>query len=61
MKNIDIREAAKESGVCLWQIADVLGMADNNFSRKLRKELSDGEKSKIKSIIKTIAASNAEK
>ena len=40
MKNNDIRLAAAGAGVCLWQIADALGIADNSFSRKLRKELS---------------------
>ena len=26
MKNKDIREVAKQAGVCLWQIAERLGM-----------------------------------
>ena len=37
--NRDIRRAAAFSGVCLWQIADSLGITDANFSRKLRREL----------------------
>lgn len=51
MKNIDIREAAANAGVKLWQIADKLGIYDGNFSRRLRKELSEEEKKKIFSII----------
>ena len=39
MCNLEIREAAKENGVFLWQIAEVYGVNDGNFSRKLRKEL----------------------
>lgn len=45
--NRDIRRAAAFSGVCLWQIADSLGITDANFSRKLRRELPADEKEKI--------------
>lgn len=51
MNNYDIKEAAKRAGIKLWQIADKLGINDGNFSRKLRKELSDDEKQKIFDII----------
>ena len=51
MNNKDIREKAKECGVHLWQIAEVLGINDGNFSRKLRHELPDEEKEKIFKII----------
>lgn len=51
MSNIEIRKKAKESGVHLWRIADVLGITDGNFSRKLRKELSEAEKEQIFKII----------
>ena len=46
-----IKERAKKAGVKLWQIADKLGINDGNFSRKLRKELSDDDKQKIFDII----------
>ena len=51
MANCDVRQAAAGAGVKLWQIADALGIADCNFSRKLRKELAQEEKEKILSII----------
>ena len=51
MSNIEIRKKAKGSGVHLWRIADVLGITDGNFSRKLRKELSESEKKQIFKII----------
>ena len=35
MVNQDIRRTAAGSGVKLWQIADALGIADFNFSRKI--------------------------
>ena len=42
--NKEIRELAKENGVKLWQIAEVFGCYDGNFSRKLRKEFSPANK-----------------
>ena len=55
MSNIDIRTMATANGVHLWRIADALGMADNAFSRKLRKELPQEEKEKILTVIKKLA------
>lgn len=53
-KNNDIRQAAKKSGVFLYQIADELGIQDSCFSRKLRKELPDAEKELILLIIEDL-------
>ena len=55
MRNKEIREAAKKAGVCLWQIAERLGMNDGNFSRKLRRELSDSDKERVMEIIVELA------
>lgn len=55
MKNQDIRQAAAGAGLRLWQIADALGIADCNFSRRLRRELPPEEKEKIFSIIQELA------
>ncbi len=55
-QNLDIRNAAKESGVRLWEIADELGILDVSFSRKLRKELSTEEKAKIYAIIAQLSS-----
>lgn len=51
MRNEDIRQMAKAAGIKLWQIAEVVGVNDGNFSRKLRHELSATEKQKILEII----------
>lgn len=56
MKNKDVRVYAREKGVYLWQIAESLGIADSNFSRKLRKELPEEIKKKIFKIIDALAA-----
>ena len=53
--NMDIREYARKNGVYLWEVAQVYGCNDGNFSRKLRKELPKSEKSIIRGIIKGIA------
>lgn len=55
MANQDIRRAAAGSGVKLWQIAEALGVADYNFSRKLRKELPFDEKENIFYVIAQLA------
>lgn len=54
--NTDIREKAKANNVLLWQIAEKLNITDATFSRKLRVELSKDEKTKIFSIIDSLAA-----
>lgn len=56
MCNKDIREYAVKNNVRLWQIASVLQINDGNFSRKLRVELSQEEKQRIKDIIDKLAS-----
>lgn len=58
--NQQIREAAKSAGVKLWEIAAKVGVTDSNFSRKLRRELSQAETAQILSIISDLAAEKAE-
>lgn len=53
--NEDIKKKAKEQGVYLWEVAEKLNINDGNFSRKLRKDLSNKEKTKILAIIDEIA------
>lgn len=55
VKNQDIKDAAKKSGIKLWQIAEKLGIWDATLSRKLRKELPQEEKEKIIGIIAELA------
>ena len=55
MKNIRIREEAKNRNVPLWRIAEANGMADYAFSRKLRHELPKDEQEKIIRSIQTLA------
>lgn len=55
MENVKIRDAAKQAGVYLWEIAERFGCNDGNFSRKLRRELPEDEQKKIMFIIADIA------
>lgn len=55
MANEEIKHAAAAAGVRLWRIGEALGLSDCNFSRKLRKELPQEEKSKIRGIIDELA------
>lgn len=55
MANQDVRRAAAGTGVKLWQIAEALGIADCNLSRKLRRELPAEEKEKIFRIIRDLS------
>lgn len=51
MKNKDIKNYAKANGVRLWRIAEALHINDGNFSRRLRKEMSEAQKQEIVKII----------
>lgn len=58
--NKEIRDAAKEAGICLWQVADKLGVSDGNFSRKLRRELPAEDREKVLSIIRELSQEKQE-
>lgn len=53
--NQDIRSLAESKNVRMWQIADRYGLHEGNFSRKMRKPLSDADRERIISIINEIA------
>lgn len=50
-KNKEVREAIRNSGLKFWEVAEILGVGDATFSRKLRKEMSTTEKNKILNIL----------
>jgi len=54
MCNAAVREAISRSGLKYWQVAEVYGCSDGNFSRKLRRELPEVEKLKILAIIRSL-------
>ena len=60
MCNLDIRKEIEEAGLRFWQIAYALGINDSNFSRKLRRELPEVEKARIRKIIAELAKEGQE-
>ena len=56
MHNVAIRAAAKAANVYLWQIADEIGITDNEFSRRLRYEFPEQEQARIIRIIEEISS-----
>ena len=60
MSNQLIRETASKNGVYLWEVAERVGLADCNFSRKLRRELPQDEQEQIVRLIYEIAAEREE-
>ncbi|MGN0467989.1 MAG: hypothetical protein ACI4GY_04620 [Acutalibacteraceae bacterium] len=55
MSNMEIRIKATQKGVKMWQLADELGIHEGTFSKKLRHELPEEEKTKILALIDEIA------
>lgn len=54
--NNDIREAARKSGVFLYQIAKKLDISDSGFIVKLRYEFSEADKEQVFNAIENIRA-----
>ena len=53
--NEDIRKLIFDSKIPMWKIANKYGCTDSTFSKKLRFELSQEEKEKIKEAIKKLS------
>ena len=58
-KNQDIRKAAKEAGLFLWQIAEKLEYSEYTMVKKMRKELPAEEKARIFGLIEELKAAEA--
>ena len=53
-RNNDIRAAAKENRVYLYEIAEKIGISEPTFIRRMRKELSDAIRAKVFAAIEEI-------
>lgn len=60
MSGADVKKYILSEGVKLWRIAEILGMNDGNFSRRLRSDFSKNEFDRIKKAV-LIAKRNTEK
>jgi hypothetical protein len=54
MANKDVQINILSSGFKKWQVAEAVGIADNTFSKWLRKELSEEKKALIFSAIEKL-------
>lgn len=54
MTGQEIKSMILESGVKLWEVAELWGLNDGNFSRRLRKPFNDNEVNRIKEIIRKL-------
>ncbi|MDP4120148.1 MAG: hypothetical protein Q8876_03715 [Bacillota bacterium] len=59
MANEGLKNEIKEAGLYFWQVATRLGTSDAGFSRKLRLELSDDEKLRVRKAIKELVEKRA--
>lgn len=51
MQGHDVKQLILSEGIHLWKVAELWGLTDSNFSRRLRKPFSADEVKKVKSII----------
>lgn len=56
MKNSEIRQAAKASGVFLYEIAGKLHISEPTMTRLMRNELDERKKSELLNAITAVAA-----
>ena len=56
MSGQEIKALILSSGLKCWQVADELGMADGNFSRRLRKPFDEKAVEKVKAAIAKLTA-----
>lgn len=55
MRNKEIRDYIKSKSIPMWRVAERLGIADSNFSRMLRYEISEDKKKEIMHIVDELA------
>ena len=51
MNNIGIRLEMAKAGLKQWQVADLIGITEQAFSKKLRRELPQAEQEQIIKLI----------
>ena len=60
MANRDIRLYMRGRGVTFWRLADELGIHENTLYYRLRHELPEIEKGRLRALVDGIAAEEAE-
>lgn len=54
MTGTEIKNLIHSAGLKCWQVAELWGLNDGNFSRRLRKPFNDDEVARIRSIIEQL-------
>lgn len=60
MENQEIRESAKGRRVCLWQVAERMGISEPTMTRRMRRPLPDAERKAMLTIIEQLAQAKEE-
>lgn len=60
MANEIIRQATKDAGLKLWEVAETVGVTDSTFSKMLRREFPEAKQQAILAEIKRLAAEKKE-
>jgi hypothetical protein len=56
MTGLEIKNLIHKSGFKCWQVAELWGLCEGNFSRRLRKPFNDEEVERIKNILDELRA-----
>lgn len=59
MSNKEVRIAIIQANIRQYQVADKLGIAEQNFSRKMRYEMSEKEKKRVLKAIEELKQENS--
>ena len=61
MTGAEIKQLIQGAGLKLWQVAQLWGCSDGNFSRRLRKPFSAEDVERIKAIIAELTENREDK
>lgn len=55
MTGSEVKQLILSEGLRCWQVAELWGLNDGNFSRRLRKSFNEEEVKRVKSIIQKLS------
>lgn len=55
MTGSEVKQLILSNGLKCWQVAELWGLNDGNFSRRLRKPFNEEEVKRVKSIIQKLS------
>lgn len=56
MTGAEVKQLIHSKGLKCWQVAELWGLNDGNFSRRLRKPFNESEVERVKQIISELNA-----